>query len=64
MRQEERRWYCIECDARSDEADQMTMHSANFDHQPFFGTESDRDLHRGVVAKGRAASGQEERADG
>lgn len=44
-------WRCIQCSAAHDSADVLTMHSANTDHQPFYGTKADLEHHRGVVAR-------------
>lgn len=45
-------WRCMQCSTAHQSADVLTMHSANTDHQPFYGTKPDLEHHRQVVAGG------------
>ena len=44
-------WRCMQCSEAHRSSDMLSMHSANTDHQPFFGTKADLVHHRGVLAK-------------
>lgn len=57
-------WRCMECSMAHQSADMLTMHSANTDHQPFYGTKADLEHHREVVRKGRAQFIQQGPKDG
>jgi hypothetical protein len=46
-------WRCIQCSTSHQSADMLTMHSANTDHQPFYGTKADLEHHRAVLGGGR-----------
>ncbi len=50
---EKAQWHCIQCSKSSESADELTMHSANTNHQPFYGTKADLEHHRSVLAKAK-----------
>ena len=45
-------WRCMQCSYAHSSSDMVTMHSANTDHQPFYGTKADLEHHRQVVSGG------------
>ena len=51
-------WRCLQCSTAHQSSDMLSMHSANTDHQTFFGTKADLEHHRAMLQRADAGESQ------